>query len=52
MSTEPTCASSARRRCDTADWVTFRALGGALKAALLHDGGKAFEGGGVVSAHG
>ena len=29
-----------------------QALGGALKAALLHDGGKAFEGGGVVSAHG
>ena len=24
MSTEPTCASSARRRCETADCVTFR----------------------------
>jgi hypothetical protein len=32
--------------------VIVQALGGSLETALLHDGGKAFQGGGIEGAHG
>jgi hypothetical protein len=43
ISTVPACASSARRRCDTADWVMLRRCAARSKPPF-DDGGQAFQG--------